>query len=96
MPRSDQDSPWKDILRQYFQDAIAFFFPQTAERIDWHRPYEFLNKEFQQIAPEAAIGKRYADQLVKVWLKRGQELWLLVHIEAQAASEANFAERMFV
>jgi hypothetical protein len=94
--RSDQDSPWKDILRQYFQDAIAFFFPQTAARIDWHRPHEFLDKEFQQIAPEAAIGKRYADQLVKVWLKRGQELWLLVHIEVQAKAEANFAERMLV
>lgn len=95
-PRSDQDSPWKDILRQYFQDAITFFFPQTAARIDWKRPYEFLDKEFQQIAPEAEIGKRYADQLVKVWLKRGQELWLLVHVEVQAKSEANFAERMLV
>lgn len=59
--RLDQDSPWKDILRQYFQDAIAFFFPQTAARIDWSHPHEFLDKEFQQIAPEAAIGKRYAD-----------------------------------
>jgi len=81
MPRSDQDSPWKDILRQYFEDAINFFFPQTAAQIDWKRPYEFLDKEFQQIAPEAEIGKRYADQLVKVWLKRGQELWLLIHVE---------------
>jgi hypothetical protein len=87
MPRLDQDSPWKDILRQYFQDAIVFFFPQTADQIDWNRPHEFLDKEFQQIAPQAAIGKRYADQLVKVWLRRGQELWLLVHIEVQARSE---------
>jgi hypothetical protein len=78
---SDHDSPWKDILRQYFQEAIAFFFPETAAEIDWSRRYEFLDKEFQQIAPEAEIGKRYADQLVKVWLKQGQELWLLVHIE---------------
>ena len=96
MPRSDQDSPWKDVLREYFQDAITFFFPLTAARIEWNRPHEFLDKEFQQIAPEAKIGKRYADQLVKVWLKQGQELWLLIHIEVQAKPEANFAERMLV
>jgi hypothetical protein len=94
IPRSDQDSPWKDILRQYFQDAIAFFFPQTAARIEWSHPHEFLDKEFQQIAPDAKLGKRYADQLVKVWLQQGQELWLLIHIEVQAKPEANFAERM--
>ena len=79
-PRADRDSPWKDILRQYFQEAISFFFPQTASQIDWSQPYEFLDKEFQQIAPDAEIGKRYADLLVKVWLRQGQELWLLVHI----------------
>ena len=31
-----------------------------------------------------------------MWLRRGQELWLLVHIEVQAKPEANFAERMLV
>jgi hypothetical protein len=92
--RSDQDSPWKDILRQYFQQALEFFFPQTAALIDWSRPHEFLDKEFQQIVPDSEIGKRYADQLVKVWLKQGQERWLLVHIEVQATPEARFAERM--
>jgi len=95
-PRLDQDSPWKDILRQYFPEAISFFFPQTAAQIDWTQPHEFLDKEFQQIAPEAEIGKRYADGLVKVWLKRGEELWLLVHIEIQSQAEAHFAERMLV
>uniref|UniRef100_B8HQ21 DUF4351 domain-containing protein n=1 Tax=Cyanothece sp. (strain PCC 7425 / ATCC 29141) TaxID=395961 RepID=B8HQ21_CYAP4 len=95
-PRSDQDSAWKEILRQYFQEAIVFFFPQTAEQVDWSRPYEFLDKEFQQIAPEAETGKRYADQLVKVWLKQGEELWLLIHVEVQAARESEFARRMFV
>jgi Domain of unknown function (DUF4351) len=94
--RSDQDSPWKEILHQYFQQALEFFFPQTADLIDWSHPCEFLDKEFQQITPEAEIGKRYADQLVKVWLKRGQELWILVHLEIQAKPEQNFAERMFV
>ncbi|YAG12525.1 hypothetical protein NSTC745_01804 [Nostoc sp. DSM 114161] len=28
---------------------MEFFFPQTAALIDWERPHEFLDKEFQQI-----------------------------------------------
>ncbi len=94
--RTDQDSPWKQILRQYFQEAIEFFFPATAALIDWQKPPAFLDKEYQQIAPDAEVGKRYADQLVKVWRKRGDELWLLLHTEIQAKPEANFTERMFI
>ncbi|MBE9052956.1 DUF4351 domain-containing protein [Nostocales cyanobacterium LEGE 11386] len=93
--RTDFDSPWKEILEAYFPQAMQFFFPETAALIDWERPYEFLNKEFQQIAREAEQGKRYADQLVKVWQTQGQELWLLVHVEIQATKEDNFNKRMF-
>lgn len=63
---NDQDSPWKLILREYFQDALVFFFPDIAQVIDWQHPVEFLDKEFQQISPDAEVGKRFADQLVKV------------------------------
>ncbi len=94
-PRADLDSPWKNILRAYFPQAIAFFFPQTAALIDWNRPYEFLDKEFQQIARDAELGKRYADQLVKVWQVDGAELWLLIHVEVQAQREKAFEKRMF-
>jgi hypothetical protein len=94
--RSDYDSPWKEVLRQYFQQAIVFFFPQTSALIDWQRPYEFLDKEFQKIIPEAEVGRRYADQLVKVWLLQGQEVWLCVHLEVQAEREADFAQRIFI
>jgi hypothetical protein len=94
--RADLDSPWKDILRAYFPQAIAFFFPQTDALIDWSKPYEFLDKEFQAVSQDAALGRRYADQLVKVWLKGGKELWLLLHLEVQSQSETEFEERMFI
>ena len=42
-----QDGPWKLILRTYFKEAISFFFPHTAHLIDWRKPPEFLDKEFQ-------------------------------------------------
>ncbi|MEH1932849.1 MAG: DUF4351 domain-containing protein [Nostoc sp.] len=92
---ADFDSPWKEILEAYFPQAMHFFFPETSALIDWEHPYEFLDKEFQQIAREAEQGKRYADQLVKVWQTQGEELWLLVHVEIQAQKEDNFPKRMF-
>jgi hypothetical protein len=93
--RADLDSPWKHILRAYFPQAIAFFFPQTDALIDWSKPYEFLDKEFQAVSQDAELGRRYADQLVKVWLKGGQQIWLLLHLEVQSQSETGFEERMF-
>ena len=94
--RANEDSPWKLLLRQYFREAIEFFFPAIAPLIDWTKAIEFLDTEFQQITPDAEIGKRFADQLVKVQLKKGKELILLIHLEIQAVPEKNFPERMFI
>ena len=93
--RADQDSPWKLILRQYFQEAIEFFFPTIAEQIDWSIPVEFLDKEFQQLTPDSEIGKRFADQLVKVYQNGGNSIILLIHLEVQAEPEDIFPERIF-
>ncbi|MGB8702924.1 MAG: DUF4351 domain-containing protein [Thermosynechococcaceae cyanobacterium] len=93
--RTDLDSPWKDILRAYFPQALSFFFPSTAALIDWQYPHEFLDKEFQQIARDAELGRRYADQLVKVRMKNGSQIWLFIHVEVQSQSEVDFAERMY-
>jgi hypothetical protein len=95
LPIADYDSPWKDILRSYFPQAIHFFFPNTAALVDWSKPYEFLDKEFQQISRDGELGRRFADQLVKVWLKDGDSLWLLLHVEVQSQYDPDFAERMF-
>lgn len=94
--RDDNDTPWKKILRQYFPQAIEFFFPLVSEKIDWSKPCEFLDKEFQKIAPDAAQGNRYADKLVKVWLKDGRSTYLLLHVEIQAQKEEEFALRMLI
>lgn len=41
------------------------------------------------------MGRRYADQLVRVWLLAGEQVWLLLHVEVQSQSESNFEERIF-
>ncbi len=93
---ADYDSPWKEALDFFFADFLRLFFPEAHADIDWDRPGESLDKELQQIAPEAEIGRRYVDKLVKVWLKNGGEQWVLVHVEVQMTDEAEFPWRMYV
>ncbi len=94
--RADYDNPWKDALSTYFPAFVELFFPEIDTNIDWNRGYEFLDKELQQIAPDAEIGLREADKLVKVWRLDGEETWVLIHIEVQSQVQSVFAERMYV
>ncbi len=93
---SDFDNPWKDVLERFFRAFLAFFFPEAHAAIDWSRQYESLDKELQQIVSESELGLRLADKLFKVWLKDGQEAWVLIHVEIQNQRDPTFAERMFV
>jgi hypothetical protein len=93
--RAEFDSPWKEIIEAYFNDFLAFFFPDIHADIDWSKGYEFLDIELQQIVRDAELGKRFADKLVKVWRLTGEELWVLIHIEVQQSPETRFPERMF-
>lgn len=93
--QTDYDSPWKELLDPYFRPFLELFFPTVAQAIDWERGYEFLDKEFQRIALAGTVGRRYADKLVKVWRRTGEETWVLIHIEIQGQRERAFGERMF-
>ncbi|SDC83940.1 MULTISPECIES: Rpn family recombination-promoting nuclease/putative transposase [unclassified Candidatus Frackibacter] len=90
-----QDENWKKIIESCFEDFVYFFLPDLANEIDFKKGYEFLDKELQKIAPEAEEKKRYVDKLSKVYLKDGQEKWVLIHIEVQGYRDENFSERMF-
>jgi hypothetical protein len=90
------DSPWKEALEHFFPDFLAFFFPDAHADIDWNRDHRFLDKELRQAARDAELGRRYADILVQVWRRGGQEAWVLVHVEVQGQPQAEFAERMYV
>ena len=92
---SDFDSPWREALDLFFELFLAFFFPRVHAAIDWSRGYETLETELQQVAREAELGRHRADKLVKVWLRDGQEAWILIHVEVQSQQEADFPRRMF-
>ncbi|HLO87490.1 MAG TPA: cytosolic protein [Nostocaceae cyanobacterium] len=94
-PPTEFDSPWKEIIQQYFTEFIQFFFPQAYREIDWNQGFEFLDQELQQVVRDAELGKRLVDKLVKIY-RSGQEAWVLIHIELQSQEETDFTERMFV
>lgn len=92
---SEFDTAWKEALEWFFEPFLAFFFPPAHAGIDWAREPEFLDKELQQVVPEAAAGRGTVDKLVKVWTPAGAEAWVFVHVEVQSQHDADFARRMY-
>ncbi|PWK23318.1 putative YhgA-like transposase [Arcicella aurantiaca] len=91
------DALWKGILEDLFDDFLRFFFNNADEIFDMNRPFEFLDKELEQLFPtsEDEFFPKYVDKLVKVFTKEGSEQWILVHIEVQGAKDKTFAQRMY-
>ncbi|MFN6539778.1 MAG: Rpn family recombination-promoting nuclease/putative transposase [Nostoc sp. EkiNYC01] len=94
-PSTEYDSPWKDILQTYFPEFMQFFFPSAYNEIDWTKEIEFLDKELMEAVKDAEIGRRFADKLVKLYLKNGQQEWVLIHVEVQSQEESDFAARIY-
>ncbi len=92
----EYDSPWKEAIDTYFEEFMAFFFPEAHKDIDWSRGYETLDTELKQVVRDANLGKRLADKLVKVWLHNGKQAVVLVHIEIQGQYESGFSQRMWI
>lgn len=64
---ADYDSPWKEAFTEYLEHAVALFLPAVHPQIDWSRGHDVLDKELQQATHDAALGRRLADLLVRVW-----------------------------
>ena len=91
-----QDTAWKDLLDECLEEFLSFFFPNLYNLIDFTKGYETLDKELQQIVKHNIVGKRFADKLIKVFTKEGNEKILLIHIEVQSSKDQDLAERLFV
>ncbi|MFN8349712.1 MAG: hypothetical protein U0X91_32225 [Spirosomataceae bacterium] len=91
------DSLWKAILEDVFDDFLRFFFNDADELFDFTKSFEFLDKELEQLFPANSddFSPKYVDKLVKVFTKAGGEQWILVHIEVQGNTDKDFSLRMF-
>ena len=91
------DTLWKGILEDLFDDFLRFFYPNADEIFDMARGFDFLDKELEDIFPQTDEENiRYVDKLVRVWLKDGTEEWILIHIEVQGKPVKIFPERMYI
>lgn len=92
----DFDSPWKIVIKDYFEDFMLLFWPEKHKEIAWEKGYHFLDKELAKITRNAVTGNKHVDKLVELYLKNGQETWILFHIEIQRGRDSYFQERMFI
>lgn len=67
------DSLWKAILEDVFDDFLRFFFPNADDLFDLSKGVEYLDKELEQLFPpeQDTYEPRYVDKLVKVFTKQG-------------------------
>jgi len=95
IPEADYDGAWKEAIEVYLPDCLALLVPAIHAEIDWAQPVEFLDTELQRVAPEADVGPRAVDKLIKVRLRDGTDAWVLLHVEVQNQQIGDFAGRMY-
>lgn len=89
-----RDYLWKIAFRLFMPQFIEFFYPEKYDEIDWVKGIEFLDKELNKLIPKSILKNRIADVLVRLYLKSGETVWILLHIEVQGYFDADFALRM--
>ncbi len=91
------DTAWKLYVEtpDHVRYLIEIVDKELGNLLDWDRGVEYLDTELQQIAPRSVTGRQIVDKLIKVYLKNGKELWILIHIEIQSKPDPNFEERLY-
>ena len=90
-----KDALWKGIIENLAPDFVAFFYPEIYEQMDKSRKVNFLDKELASLQPDSETRQRHADKLLRVYLRGGEERWILIHVEVQGYNDVHFSERMF-
>lgn len=90
---NEYDSPWKELVEEFFEPFMAFFFSEAHADIDWTEDPKGLDTELPRMDPDSEAGKRLADKLVRVKVK-GE--YVVVHIEIQGKPDELFDARVNV
>jgi len=90
------DALWKGLIEDLADDFLKFFFSNAEEILDLNRKITFLDKELEQLFPNTQdeFNPKYVDKLLKVYTKKGEEEWILVHVEVQGSTDKQFERRM--
>jgi Putative transposase, YhgA-like len=95
-PRSENDSVWKETVKEDFPSFMRLFFAPEAEDIDWNKPHKFLDADLRKLTAASQHKNRLADKLVRVEYKDGKRGFLLIHLEIQSYADVEFSRRMFI
>jgi hypothetical protein len=99
MKKRKSDILWKVIMEEVFADLLRFLFADADQVYNMERGFEYLDKELSEMDPQPDEEKdtRFADKLVKVYHRDGEEEWILLHIEIQGDTykKIEFSERMY-
>jgi hypothetical protein len=95
--RPKYDILWKGMIEEIIEDLLLFVDPEIGKELDLVRGFEFLDKELAEMYPdgEKTPNTRVVDKLVRVYLRDGEERWMLLHVEVQGSNDKDFARRMF-
>jgi len=88
----DHDRLFKELLSTFFIEFLQLFFPQVIHYIDT-QSIILLDKE---VFTDVTEGERHESDLIAQVQFRGKPSYFLIHIEAQATSQKDFEQRMFV
>jgi predicted transposase/invertase (TIGR01784 family) len=88
---TDHDRLFKELLSTFFLEFLELFIPDLVRTIE-PNSIRFLQQEY--FADLTSGEEKVIDLLVEV-RQAGEEMAFLIHLEAQAASESNFARRIF-
>lgn len=91
-----KDTLWKGVIEEFAPDVVKFAFPQYEHLFDLNRKIEFLDAFLASIRLESESKNRVADKLLKVFLKDGTSMCLLVRLESQDDTDKDFARKMFL
>ncbi|HLZ89010.1 MAG TPA: hypothetical protein VKQ52_17265 [Puia sp.] len=99
MKQRKSDILWKVIMEEVFSDLLRFIFSDADQVYDMERGFEYLDKELAEMhpQPDEETDTRFADKLVKVYHRDGEEEWVLLHIEIQGdtTKRGEFSQRMY-
>ncbi|MDR1021297.1 MAG: hypothetical protein LBL73_11110 [Synergistaceae bacterium] len=96
--RMDRDSMWKDLIKKFFPYLLKRAIPELYGEADLSAEPKFLDKEFRDILntsdPEIHKSPNFADYVLEVPLKNGEDEWVILHIEQQGPQGGNLPDRM--
>ena len=97
--RFDYHGFWKSLINRFFWNFLEMVLPDLYADADTNGKYDFLDTEFSDVLntgdTEIHTSAHFADYVIKVPMKNGDEEFLILHCEIQGKGGKDLPFRMF-